>query len=210
MAVEGALFIKEKEDNMKTKKAVSLGVTLLLMTLLTLPLGCTKETVAPTLTDFKTFSKYGFSFDYPRGYSITEMGMLESEATNASGTVQAWKGDYEVYQAAWLAMVESMWEVSGDLQTTLEDTFVGMEEAEEVARLDKGELVETTKAGHGMVYQYYTVTYTEGSKGYGIAAIFYCDRSERFFQLITVHTAISAKQDIAEDFQYFLESFICH
>jgi len=204
--------LTKKEDKMKTKKAVFLGVALLMMASLMLPLGCAKkaEPEAPTPTEFKTYSKYGFSFEYPKGYSIAEWGLLQSEATDNSGIVQALKGDYELYQVTWLGMVEDTWEVAGDLQTSLEDSFGGIEQTEVVASLDKGELVETTKAGHQMLYQYYTVTYTEGGKGYGIVGVFYCNKSEKFFQLATIHSAISATQDILEDFQRYLDSFVCH
>jgi len=197
---------------MKTKKAIFLGVTLLVMASLMLPVGCAEEAAAPTptSTEFKTFSKYGFSFEYPRGYSISEMGLLESVATDSSGIVQALRGDYEVYQVAWMGIVEDTWEFTGDLQTTLEDAFWGMEQAEMTASLDRGELVETTKVGHQMLYQYYTLTYTTDVEGYGIQGVFYCNKSERFFQLTTIHNAISAKQDILEDFQRFLDSLVCH
>ena len=49
---------------MKGKRAMFLGVTLLLVVSLMLPFGCAKETdtVTPAPTEFKTFSMYGFSF----------------------------------------------------------------------------------------------------------------------------------------------------
>ena len=187
-----------------------LGVILLLTLSLTLPLGCTEQTGAPTSTEFKTFSKYGMSFGYPRDYDIAEMGLFESEATDASGRVRAFKGDNEVYSVAWIVMVESMWELIDDLQGGVEATFVDMEETEGVARVDKHELVETTKVGHPILYQYYTLTYTDGSHRFGIVANFYCDRSERIFQLVTIHSVIYQKQYILEDFQRYLDSFVCH
>ena len=187
------------------KKLIMTGIIVFVSTALILMSGCGEQET--TRQGYKTYSKYGFSFEYPRGYSITEMGGFESEATDASGMVQAFKGDYEGYQVVWLAMIESMWELGGDLQTLLEDSFVGIEYT---ARVDRGELVETTKVGHPILYQYYTLTYTDGSHSFGVVASFYCDRIERVFLLITMHSVIWQKQDILEDFQRYLDSFVCH
>ena len=194
---------------MKTKKAVFLGVAILMMVSLMLPLGCTTDTDTETTTEFKTYSGFGFSFDYPRGYSITEMGLLESEATDSSGSISAAKGDNRLYQVAWMSMIENVWEIGGGLQFQIDNFFFGMEMTGEV-RVDKGELVESVKAGHEMVYQFYSMTYNEIDKAYGIIGVFYCDRSEKCFILVTGHTDISAKQDVLEDYQRFLDSFVCH
>ena len=59
---------------MKTKKAISLGVIPLLIASFMLLIGCAQEVT--TSTGFKTYSKYGFSFEYPKKSSIYEMGML--------------------------------------------------------------------------------------------------------------------------------------
>ena len=208
------VFIKlnKKEDKMKTKSGILLGMIILLVVSLMLPLSCAKETEIPATTEFKTYSKYGFSFEYPKKLSITEMGMLESEANENSGIVQAGveNDEVEIYQAAWLTMVESTWEVVGDLHGPIEDGFVGMEASEDIASLDRGELAETNKAGHQLLYQYYNATSTEGDKVYGIVATFYCDGSQKFYQLMTINNTISAKQDVFEDFQRYLDSFVCH
>jgi len=193
---------------MKTKKVIFLGVTLLLTISLMLPLGCTKETEVSTPTEFKTFSKYGFSFEYLKRFTVAEMGMLENEATDSSGLVQVGV-ENELFQTVWIGMIESTWSVTEDLQGSLDDSFAGMV-GEGVASVDRGELVETTKAGHQILYQYYILTPDEGDKAYGIVGIFYCDKSQRLFQLMTMNTTISAKQDVLEDFQNYLDSFVCH
>lgn len=197
---------------MKTGKAVFLGAVVLMIVSLMLPLGCTSEaeTDSPASAEFKTYSKYGFSFEYPRSYSISEYGLLESEASDNTGMVQAARGDEDLYQVAWISMIESTWEIGGDMQMMLEDGFWGIEHAEGVVGLDRGELAETTHAGHPMLYQFFSITATEIGKVYGIQAIFYCDRSERVFQLFTMHTNISSDQGILEDFQCFADSLVCH
>ncbi len=49
-----------------------------------------EETATPTpiAALSKDYSNYGFGFDYPDGFSVTEMGMFDSEANDNSGVVQ--------------------------------------------------------------------------------------------------------------------------
>jgi len=197
---------------MKTKKAIFLGVALLLMISFMFPVGCTEEAVTPASTEFKTYSKYGFSFEYPKTFSVTEMGLLENEAKESSGIVQVGveNDEIQMFQIAWMKMMPSVWELDDDLQGSLEDSFAGMETTEGISSFEIGELVESTKAGHQMIYQYYTMTSTEGDKVYGIVSVFYCDKSQNFLQLMTISNTISSKQDVLEDFQNYLDSFVCH
>ena len=198
---------------MKSKITMFLGVTLLLMVTFMFPVGCTEEAVSPsTPTEFKLYSKYGFSFEYPKGFTVTEMGMLENEATDASGIVQVGveNDEIEIFQTAWIKMVQTMFDAAGDLQSSLKDSFTGMETTEGISSVERGELVESTKAGHQMFYQYYTMTTIEGDKAYGIVSIFYCDKSQEVFQLMTINNTTSTKQDVLDDFQNYLDSFVCH
>lgn len=196
------------------KKISMIGILILISIALMSIIGCAEEAVTPPTTpaEFKTYSKYGFSFDYPKRFSVTEMGLMESEASDSSGLVQVGieNDEVQIFQTTWLAIIQSTWEVAGDLQGVLEDSFAGIETEEGVVGVAAGELVETTKAGHQLLYQYYTVTFTEGDKMYGIVAVFYCDESQKCFQLMTINNTISAKQDILEDFRNYLASFVCH
>ena len=73
-------LVKQKEDNMKTRKAIFLGLTLFLIASFILPVSCAQEATAST--EFKTFSKYGFSFEYPERFPVLEGGMLGNEAND--------------------------------------------------------------------------------------------------------------------------------
>lgn len=180
-----------------------------------LPLGCVEDGVTPT--QFETYSKYGFSFQYPKTFPVTEMGILENEANDTSGLVIVGveNEDIEYFQVGWIKMMPDMMEIGpggleGNLNDMLEDGFAALESTEGIAGVEKGELVEAHKAGHLMFYQYYTATSTEGDKAYGIATCFYCDNSLKLFSLQTINNAISAKKDVLEDFQNYLDSFVCH
>jgi len=178
---------------------------------------CATPGPSPTPTQFKTYSKYGFSFEYPKTFSVTEMGILESEANDNSGMVQVWVENEEIesFQVGWVKMMPDIVEIGpggleGNLKDSLEGGFAAMESTEGIASVEEGELVEATKAGHLMLYQYYTITVTEGDKAYGIAGGFYCDESLKLFSLSTMNATISAKKDVLEDFQNYLDSFVCH
>lgn len=60
-----------------------------------------------------------------------------------------------------------------------------------------------------MLYQYFTATDSEGEQAHGIIAAFYCEDSQKLFVAQTINTAISAKQDILQDFETYLDSFVC-
>ena len=180
-------------------------------------------TPTPTPTQFNTYSKYGFSFEYPKTFSITEVGMLESAANDSSGIVQAWvenveNEELELFQVSWITIRPDVIEIGmggleGNLKNSLEDGFAAMESTEGIVSVEKGELVEATIAGHLMFYQYYTSNFAEGDTVhtvYGIAACFYCDKIQKLFSLMTMNNTISAKEDVLTDFQNHLGSFVCH
>lgn len=188
------------------KKISVIGIVIVLSIALMSMVGCAKEAETPTPTEFKTFSKYGFSFQYPKEFPVLEGGMLENEANDNSGIVQVGLegAETELFQVAWVKTVEFP-----QLEAMLAGPFASME-AEEGSVTEKGELVETTKAGHRMLYRYYTFTSAQGDKVYGTLGVLMCDKSQKMFLLRTANNTISTKQDVLEDFQNYLDSFVCH
>lgn len=154
---------------------------------------------APT-PGFNKYSKYGLSFEYPKGMSISEQGMLESTATSSSGIVLGELSNYEdeLITVGWLTIVSPP-----DLEVSMSAGFEGMEA--EGVDVDKGQLVTSTKAGHTMKYQYFTAT-AEGETFYGIFGVWYCGTSDRFYELILMYS----EQDVLSTFQQYLDSFVCH
>ncbi len=69
---------------------------------------------------------------------------------------------------------------------------------------------KTSKSGHEMLYQYYTMTATQIGKMYGIVAVFYCENSGRLYQLMTINNTITTEQAALQDLQTYLATFICH
>ena len=196
------------DTKMTIKKLIAIGALVFISISLIVVTACGARKA--TREGYETYLDHGFSFEYPSGCSIAELGMLQSQANYTSGMVQATRGDSELYQVNWIAMSQSLWEFAGDLPQTLEDGFKGMEQTDEGDHLAKGSLDTVTKAGHEVLYQYFVITSAEGDEMRGVQGVFYCDSSERFFQLMTAHTVISDEQDILDNFQDSLDSLVCH
>ncbi len=176
---------------------------------------CARPTGAPEpvpTSNVNTYSKWGFSFKYPKEYSLIAMGLLESQATDASGIVQVSLQNDELwlFQIAWMGMVPSMFEISGGLPFLLEGSIRALEASEDLARVDYGEPIETTKAGHQMLYQHYTATSNDGKRIWGIIGVYYCDETAKFFQFSSSNDTTDDEHHIFEDFQSYLDSFVCH
>lgn len=165
---------------------------------------------SPLKTTFtKDFSKYGFSFNYPENLYITEMGMLSTEANNESGIVQVTSiSGMELFQVGWFNVTPSFYELMGDSQQLLDATFDGFS-MPGIGSINKGDLLETTIAGHTMVYQGFTTEILGIGIG-GVVSIFYYDINGRVYQLITISESTSTTQEAVEYFQPYLSSFVGH
>ena len=169
--------------------------------------------------EYKTYSKYGFSFQYPKEMTMIEKGLLESTATDNSGIVLGQLRPEGLVEridehivVGWLKSA-----TAPDLEISLKDAFDALVKSEELEIRGKGKLVETTKAGHRMIYQYYT-TYGTTTAGpsyynfppkevYGIYGVWYCDTKQRLYQLNLMYIE---EKDILPIFQRYLDSFVCH
>lgn len=194
-----------KEAKMTMKKLAMTGVVLFVSTALIAVIGCgEQETVRE---GYKTYSKYGFSFQYPQSFLLFEQGLLESQANDTSGLVYAAveNEEFEGVFVTWIKAQESL----VDLEVSLEEGLQGMV-GEDVVSVEPGELVETTKAGHRMLYQYYSVTSTEGDKAFGILGVWYCDKSQKLYVMMTINNTISSKADVLRDYQSYLDYFVGH
>ena len=183
---------------------------------LALPAGCSDEGVtaatvpANTSSDTRVYNNFGIIFEYPRGWTVSEMGMLQSQADDSSGLVQVTKGLDQLLQVAWLGMVEDLFEMSGGLELTLEDSFYGLTSDGAVSNLDKGEIVETSHWGHDVMYQDFIAEGYVGESLRGVVACFYCEDSERLYQVMTGNSGDVSRSVALTNFQQFLDSLICH
>jgi hypothetical protein len=201
---------------MNARRTILLTLLCLLIACMALPAGCSDEGATAavnntnTSPDKKVYTNFGFSFQYPKGWTISEMGMLQSQADGSSGLVQATKSYDKLLQVAWVGMVEDLFEMTGGLEVTLEDSFSGLLMDGSVNDLEKGEIVETTHQGHYLMYQDFAADGYAGESIRGVVGCFYCDDSERVYQVMTGDTSNVSKSVVLNDFQVFLDSLICH
>lgn len=198
--------LSRKETRVIIKKLIMIGTLVLVSTALIAVSGCAKQEV--TREGYKTYSNYGFSFEYPQSFLLFEQGLLEAQANDTSGVVAAGVENEEVKQVAvsWGKAQERV----VDLEAGIEGGFQEMTSVEGVVSVEQGELVETTKAGHRMLYQYYSVTETRGDKLFGISGIWYCDKDQKLYCIVTANNTISSKEDVLRDYQSYLDYFVCH
>lgn len=155
------------------------------------------------ITEFETYSKYGFSFEYPERMSISEKGIFNDIADGNSGLlIVANRKGTENVVVGWIYT---------DQPALLEDALEAMiEEArcvEGLTDMTEGAVIETTKSGHRMIYQ--PVRYKSyGSEVYGIYGLWYCNKSQRLY---TITVEICEGEEIADTlFRRYLDSFVCH
>lgn len=161
---------------------------------------------APAIAQFVTFSGYGISFRYPGTMAVEEAGLLDGEPNEASGTVQvaSVEGTAELFQVTWVRAKQ--WDLEGGLAGEM----AGLAEAEEVVDFEPGQVTETTWSGYRMLQQPFVSTYNTGASARGVAAAFYCERSQRAFFLVLIRQGAISEQDVLAEFQRYLESFVCY
>ncbi len=161
-----------------------------------------------TPSEHETYSKYGFSFDFPKGMSMSEQGMLESTATQSSGMVLGLleNGEIEIALIGWINTV-----AEPDLDGALEGALGGIK-TEGVTDVKVGQLLTTAKAGDTVKYQYFNMTVEDTTifgfavthkNFYGIWGVWYNDATDRFYQLGFLYS----EQNVLPKFQQYLDSF---
>jgi len=150
-----------------------------------------------------TYSNYGFSFEYPVGMEIEELGLWDSEPNNYSGRVVGYveEGDrFEIVSLDWISYPTAP--TTSELEDILDEGFALMEDGATITW--RGSFEYGALSGHPIVYESFTAI-IEGVTGDGVYGIWYCDQSQRLYELIIMCS------DGAEDaFQTYLDSFVCH
>lgn len=183
---------------------------LCLVVLVTLALGCGEEaetpTLSPTPTQYDTFSKYGFSFEYPKEMSLSEQPSMGTIVDENSGIVLGEKEnkELELVTVGWQGIAEPV-DIESSLIGSVAGGLAALEAGEGVEEVVRGEQLEATKSGHQLLYQSFTVR-GGGEVMRGVVSAWYCDESNRLFNLITLYSG----EDALALFQTYLDSFVCH
>ena len=206
-----------------TNKITTVGILVLACIALLSMVGCSGKAQTSSSTDsasaeeMRTFSKYNISFQCPEEFLIWQDGLLDEEAGEDSGLIQASpeEEDFPLFAVSWIRTWQ--WGLEGGLEAG----FSGIDNWQGTVSITKGPVVETTKTGHRMLYQeghrmlyqYYTATTeTPGEIIYGIVGAFYCPDTKRAFSLVTMQKSITGAslQEALEYFEGYLDAFVCH
>lgn len=146
------------------------------------------------------YSRYGFSFKYPKGMVLSELGVLEATATDSSGAVVGELED-QVMAVSWVKTLQY------DLESAVEDGLTGTEGTEGVSNFVRGDRGESAVKGHIFIYRFFTAT-IGGEKTKGIVSAWYCDDSTRLYSTSVI--SLEAGPEVFPLFEAYLDSFYCH
>lgn len=142
------------------------------------------------------YSLYGFSFEYPNDMITSLAGVMESTATQNSGTFSASRDNGEAYSVTW---VHSMIEL--DIEGAIEG---GASAVSEFTTARSG--IKTIQhQGHTVSYDALTLEDNTGSFTM-IIGVFYCPENDKLFNI----NYIDQTQNTEQLWQEFLASFVCH
>lgn len=154
------------------------------------------------------YSKYGFTFDYPRGMALTEGGEWFSwrniwSASEISGQV---KGHLfpERISATWDTVQSALSQQMALNEFYYEATRNGVN----IAWI--GPLTKSTKDGHELTCQFFNFTSGEQHLT-GIIGAWRCDETNRIYTFYYMNIPeVATQQNLLNGFQRCIDLFICH
>lgn len=155
------------------------------------------------------YSKYGFSFRYPKGMEITEEGLIKEYPDNTSGAIF---GEYHPNEKDVL-FIGISWEKKKPpssyeeerklLNANIDDFLEGMmEEGMKIIKKEKGEIKINNKR---VIYQEYFLEYPD-RKLYGVIGYFYCYKNRKSYGFNLNYSRNNSLILLKE----FLRSFDCY
>jgi hypothetical protein len=152
------------------------------------------------LSGYNTYSNYGFSFQYPKTWTITERGLLDNTADSNSGlvTAQSTTSQNELVLLAWTHSVNSI-----DPSTTVTGAISGFQRGSGGTNLVIGQQgTTTTTAGYSVLYQPFSIT-VSGTTVNAVWSAWYSTHGQRLYQL----SVITSGQDAMSSFNTYLSTF---
>jgi len=152
------------------------------------------------LAGYNTYSNYGFSFQYPKTWTITERGLLDSTADSNSGLVlaQSTTSQSDLVLVGWTHSVNSI-----DPSTVLSGAINGFQRGSGGTDLVVGQQgTATTTAGYSVIYQPFSITIS-GTHVNAVWSAWYSTHGQRLYQL----SVVTSGQDAVSPFNTYLSSF---
>jgi CubicO group peptidase (beta-lactamase class C family) len=168
--------------------------------------------ILPACTDLpderasQTYDRYGFSFEYPWGFSLLEAPVPGRDTlSDASGLVQA--------SSSWYPpeLMTVVWDAPGagaDRDAYLE-AFLASITGQSGLEVTRGASTESQKDGHRMVVQFFDAT-TDELHLAAVTGVWICDQANRVYVVTYATGSELAAQDLLATFEQLLASFVCH
>ena len=168
--------------------------------------GCGGEKAA----EFNTFSRYGFSFDYPKSLTVHyEEGANETGIVEAS-TATDFGEECELFRVVWRGNADQKWDIP-QLTGILDGLLQSLEQ---FGDYETDEPQATIHGERYVLYQYYTrhpySATEEDYSEYGVAGVFYCEENQRMYVLQMECNTDEGKLGTVDRFKRYLESFVCY
>ena len=152
------------------------------------------------LSGYNTYSNYGFSFQYPKTWTITEHGLFDSTADSNSGlvTAQSTTSQNDLVLVGWNHSVNTI-----DPSTVLTPAINGFQKGSGGTNLVIGQQgTTTTTAGYSVLYQPFSIT-VSGNNINAVWSAWYSTHGQRLYQL----SVVTSGQDAMTSFNTYLSSF---
>jgi len=147
------------------------------------------------LSGYNTYSNYGFSFQYPKSWTISEHG-----ASRYSGivTAQSTTSKNDLLLVAWTYSANAV-----DPATVLSPAIYGFQKGSGGTNLVIGqESTTTTSAGYSVAYQPFSIT-VSGTNVNAVWSAWYSTHGLRLYQL----SVFTSGQDAIGPFNVYLSTF---
>jgi len=153
-----------------------------------------------------TYSKYGFSFEYPSGINFEENGIWwNGSASETSGMVQA----LDVLLPYGFGVIWDSAESPQEPEAYLDKFYDVLESFGDDVE-NKGSLMPSSNDGPEMVYQFFHLI-ERGTDYSGVIGSWSCDESNRIYIFFHLDPQESTTQhDLLTEFQRLLDFFVCH
>lgn len=152
------------------------------------------------LSGYNTYSNYGFSFQYPKTWTISEHGLFDNTADSNSGlvTAQSSTSQNDLVLVGWNHSVNTI-----DPSTVLTPAINGFQKGSGGTSLVMGQQgTTTTTAGYSVLYQPFSIT-VSGTHINAVWSAWYSTHGQRLYQM----SVVTSGQDAMSPFSTYLSSF---
>ena len=155
------------------------------------------------------YSNYGFSFNYPRQFTITESGyangIAQGSPSDSVGEVKvADVSGSQAFEIAWAQPSQNAWSDS-ESETVINTTFTTMANSKNLKNFTKGTLSTATLYGNSMVIQSYSELYGNQTI-WGVFGVCFLNENDKVYSFTSVSDNDLTEQSALSYFHYYVDS----